>query len=257
MGKAATSNETLKLLTQISDILNTSTSEEVQDFIRKICDQYKREQESAVRVKVRFSLRAPITMREHRISHYYEIASLTLTSHFGRFVSFQILSLFAEFANDAANEGTALVDEITLLLKNEKSPKVISQGLNSMNKIGQSQQLPLATIIRVVLFAKTQLTNVSHNVQRHALKLLGDQLPLREAEKEKESLELISQYTDSQDSRVRAQAFRSILTLAKRGADLPSRLYYRAIESIKDDYELVRKESIELVAEIGVKHPEE
>lgn len=147
------------------------------------------------------------------------------------------------------------MDEITLLLKGEKSPKVISQGLHSINKIGQSQQLPLPTLIRIVLFAKGQLTNVSHNVQRHALKLLGGYLPLRETEKE--SLELISRYTDSQDSRVRAQAFRSILTLAHRGADLPSRLYFSAVESLKDDYELVRKESLELVAEIGIKHSEE
>lgn len=131
----------------------------------------------------------------------------------------------------------------------------MSQGLHSLNKIGQYQQLPLPTLIRIVLFAKVQLCNSSHSVQRHALKLLGGYLPLREAEKE--SLELISRYTDSQDSRVRAQAFRSILTLANRGADLPSRLFFRAVESLKDDYELVRKESLELVAEIGRKHAEE
>lgn len=52
LGKAANSNETLKLLTQISDTINTSTAEDVQDFIRKIGDHFKREQESAVRVKV-------------------------------------------------------------------------------------------------------------------------------------------------------------------------------------------------------------
>lgn len=52
LGKAASSNETLKLLTQISDTINTSTVDDVQDFIRKIGDHFKREQESAVRVKV-------------------------------------------------------------------------------------------------------------------------------------------------------------------------------------------------------------
>lgn len=164
------------------------------------------------------------------------------------------MSLIGEFAINASNDGTNLIDEIILLLKGETSPKVISQGLHSLHKIGECQQLPLQTLIRIVLFAKQQLINASHNVQRHALTLLGAFLQLREAEKE--SLDLISRYTDSQDSRVRAQAFRSILILGQRGAFLPPRLYFRAVEALKDDYECVRKEALQLVYEIGIKHTE-
>lgn len=114
--------------------------------------------------------------------------------------------------------------------------------------------MPASILLRIVLFAKFQLTNPSHNVQRHALLLLGAFLQLREAEKE--SLDLISKYTDSQDSRVRAQAFRSILILGDRGAFLPPSLYFRATQALKDDYECVRKEALQLVYELGVKHPE-
>lgn len=167
---------------------------------------------------------------------------------------FQVLSLFGEIASEGLHDGTSLVDEVILLLKGETSPKVISQGLHSLFKIGDTQQLPLPTLIRIVLFAKLQLTNASHNVQRHALTLLGAFLQLREAEKE--SLDLISRYTDSQDSRVRAQAFDSILTLGQRGAYLPPRLYFRAVESLKDDYECVRKKALRLVYELGIKHTE-
>lgn len=146
-----------------------------------------------------------------------------------------MLALFGELAADGLHDGTSLVDEVIFLLKCETSPKVISQGLHSLFKIGETQQLPLPT-----LFSKLQLTNASHNVQCQSqcmpLTLLGAFLQLREAEKE--SLDLISRYTDSQDSRVRAQAFISILTLGKRGAFLPPRLYFRAL---KDDYECVRK----------------
>lgn len=167
----------------------------------------------------------------------------------------QVLSLFADFAADSLADGTILVDEVVLLLKAERSPKVTSQGLQTLYKIGQHQQLPAPILIRIVLFAKQQLTNVSHNVQRHAILLLGAYLQLREAEKE--SLELISKYTDSQDSRVRAQAFRAILMLSKRGAFLNPDLYTRATQALKDDYECVRKEALQLVFELGVKHPEQ
>lgn len=162
--------------------------------------------------------------------------------------------MFGELAAEAFNDGTLLVDDVILLLKGETSPKVISQGLHSLFKIGDSQQLPLPTLMRIVLFAKLHLANASHNVQRHALQLLGSFLQLREAEKE--SLDLISRYTDSQDSRVRAQAFHSILVLGQRGAYLPPRLYFRAVEALKDDYECVRKKALQLVYELGIKHTE-
>lgn len=133
--------------------------------------------------------------------------------------------------------------------------QVISQGLQSLLKIGEYQRLPASILMRIVLFAKLQLTNASHNVQRHALLLLGAYLQLREAEKE--SLDLISKYTDSQDSRVRAQAFSAILMLGKRGVFLNPGLYSRAIQALKDDYECVRKEALQLVYELGAKHPEQ
>lgn len=210
------SNDALQILIQISDNFKNSSGEELIESLRKLSDHFKRETESAVRVK--------------------------------------LLALFGDFSMDAAVDGVILVDEVVLLLKTETSPKVISQGLHSLYKIGEQQKLSASILIRIVLFAKQQLSNPSHNVQRHALLLLGAYLQLREAEKE--SLELISKYTDSQDSRVRAQAFRSILMLGKRGAFLPPRLYFRAVDSLKDDYECVRKEALQLVVELGVRNPE-
>lgn len=213
----ATSNEVLQLLIQISDDLsNHNGADDLLEAMRKLCEHFKRETESAVRVKV--------------------------------------LALLADFGVDQCVDGTFLVDEIVLLLKAENSPKVLSQGLQSLHGIGESQNLPSAMLTRIVLFAKQQLRNASHNVQRHALQLLGAFLNLREAEKE--SIDLISKYTDSQDSRVRAQAFRSILVLGKRGAFLAPSLYTRAIDSLRDDYECVRKEALQLVYVLGNFHSE-
>lgn len=48
------SNESLQILTQISDSLSSNTVEDIHESIRKLCDHFKRERESAVRVKVLF-----------------------------------------------------------------------------------------------------------------------------------------------------------------------------------------------------------
>lgn len=46
------SNDALQLLTQISDTIHNSSPEEVFEVTRKLCDHFKKENESAVRVKV-------------------------------------------------------------------------------------------------------------------------------------------------------------------------------------------------------------
>lgn len=75
-------------------------------------------------------------------------------------------------------------------------------------------------------------------------------------EAETELLELISKFTDSQDARVRAQSFNSILTMGKRGVKLSPKLYGRVAAALKDDYECVRKEALPLIYEIGTQHSE-
>ena len=212
------SNEALQILIHISDALQYTNEEDMQESMQKISEHFRREQESAVRVK--------------------------------------ILALFSEFSQEScAIENAVLVDEIINLLGVEKSPKVISQGLHSLFKIGEQQPLANAVLIKMVNFARNQLKSQSHNVQRHALLLLGAFSALKDAENE--TLDLIGKYTDSQDSRVRAQAFRSILTLGRRDVFLTPTLYPRAIESLKDDYECVRREALQLVYELGIKHPEQ
>lgn len=83
---AQNSNEALQLLIQISDVLQYN-DEDLPEAIQKICDHFRREQQSAVRVK--------------------------------------ILALLSEFATESCNvDGSALVDDILLLMSAEKSPKV-------------------------------------------------------------------------------------------------------------------------------------
>lgn len=131
--------------------------------------------------------------------------------------------------------------------------QVISQGLHSLYKIGTLHQIALAVLAKIIDMAKLQLKSASHNIQRYALMVLGgfsdtsDQL----------TLDLIGKYTDSQDSRVRAQAFRSMMLLGTRGVALGPSLYPRTVQSLKDDYECVRMEALNFVYELGVRNPDQ
>ncbi|XP_055614496.1 integrator complex subunit 4-like, partial [Uranotaenia lowii] len=190
---------------------------EFPEAVRKLVEHFQREPESAVRVK--------------------------------------ILALFGDLAAETGIDCPGLIDEVIGLLKQEPSAKVISQGLHTLARIGRAIVPSVAYINKMVFFAKSKLFSPSYNVQRHAILLLG--LFVLVSDAEKESLELVGKYTDSSDARVRAQAFRSMLTLGERGVELPAALYARACRSLTDDYECVRKEALQMIFELGQRHPEE
>jgi integrator complex subunit 4 len=213
---STSSNESLQILIKISDC-NQFDESEFPEAIKKLSEFFRNDKESAVRAKV--------------------------------------LSLFSELAAETNIECTMLIDEVVLLLKNEKSSKVLSPGLHILHKIAINESLPVGHVNKIVFFAKKQLTSPSHNVQRYALMLLGSFSLLGDAEKE--GLDLVGKYTDSPDARVRAHAFRAILILGKRGVQLGPSLYPRAVDSLKDDYDCVRQEALQLVFELGIRHPEQ
>lgn len=210
------SNDALQVLIKISEAMLFDESE-FPEAIRLLVEHFRREPESAVRVKV--------------------------------------LALFGDLATDTGIDCPQLIDEVIALLKGETSAKVISQGLQALERIGKACNPTVAYVNKMVFFAKSKLFSPSHNVQRHAILLLGEFVLISDAEKE--SLELIGKYTDSPDARVRAQAFRSMLTLGERGVVLPSSLYARACGALTDDYECVRKEALHMIYELGVRHPEQ
>ena len=79
------SNETFQILIQISDVLQFD-EKEFPEAIKKLCEHFKLEQESYVRVKILF--------------------------------------IFGDFASENGLDGVMLVDEIIFLLKSEESSKV-------------------------------------------------------------------------------------------------------------------------------------
>lgn len=171
-------------------------------------------------------------------------------------IRMKILSIFADCSRNIDSRiGIALIDEIILLLKNEPSSKVVSHGLYTLYKIGIGQEIiPNSQNTKMVLYAQKQLTSNSQGCQKQALLVLGHFASLSEADKK--ILNTISHYTDSADSSVRAQAIRSLLILGRRGAHLDPSLFERGIKSLQDDYECVRKEALNLIFELGVRHSE-
>lgn len=173
------------------------------------------------------------------------------------FVRVKILYLFSDFVLDHGIDASIIVGEILSLLKCEESSKVINQAFTSLFRIGQSEkqeQISQPILNKVIELAKSKLISSNHNVQRHAIQLIGAFGSKEDSERE--LMALISYYMDSPDARVRAQSTNSLLCMGGRGVELPSSLYFRAERALKDDYECCRKEALQLIFELGQRHPE-
>jgi len=171
------------------------------------------------------------------------------------FIRVKILYLMSDFAIDHAIDACSLLEDILILMKSEESSKVICQSFNSVFNIGQSGQvISQAIYLRIIEFAKQKLSSTNYNVQRHAIKIIGAFASKEDAEKD--LMLLVSHYMDSPDARTRAQAINSILCMGNRAIQLSQSLYSRVEKHLKDDYECVRKEALQLVFEISQRHPE-
>lgn len=174
------------------------------------------------------------------------------------FVRVKILYLYSDFVIEHGIDASLITDEILMLLKEEESSKVINQAFTSLLRIGQwsdkEDKVPQSTLNKVVEVAKLRLTSINHNVQRHAIQLIGAFASNDDAEKE--LMALISHYMDSPDARVRAQAINSLLCMGSRSIQLPPSLYSRAERALKDDYECGRREALQLIYELSQRHPE-
>lgn len=174
------------------------------------------------------------------------------------FVRVKILYLFSDFVLDHGADACLLLEEILILIVKEESSKVINQAFTSFFRIGQSVQnqekITQVLLNKILDFAKLKLTSTNHNVQRHAVQLIGAFASKEDADKE--LMTLISYYMDSSDARTRAQAINSLLCMGTRSIELPPSLYLRAEKALKDDYECGRKEALQLIFELSQRHPE-
>jgi integrator complex subunit 4 len=165
------------------------------------------------------------------------------------------LYLLSDFVLEHDIDASAVLEDILIMIKSEESSKVICQAFNSMLQIGHfCQQINQTLYNKMIDYAKQKLSSTNHNVQRHALSIIGPFASKEDAESE--LMMLVSYYMDSPDARTRAQAINSLLCMGKRSIELSQTLYSRVEKNLKDDYECVRREALQLTFEISQRHPE-
>lgn len=151
-----------------------------------------------------------------------------------------------------------LFNDIVPLLRMEKSHKVISQLINALHVIGKASIINSSLHRQLVDIARKNLKDVSHMVRISCLAIIGDfGIPGQMEDENSVSIfELLSSYTNDQDSRVRSSAFLSILQLHQRGIHLDVNMYKNACNALSDDHEGVRVAAVKLVWVLSHLYPE-
>lgn len=171
-------------------------------------------------------------------------------------VRVKILALFADIGCEQGADLMSIVEETISLLKNEKSHKVIAQGVSTIQKLAMLITDNPAYHIKLVEVAKNYMKDVSHAVKCHCLNLIGLLLPTGSGPETESSLKLVGNYFFSEDARVRSEAFRTMICFHERGFKLNPDMYSDVITALKDDYEIVRQVALKLVWVLGNTYPE-
>ncbi|KAK4880692.1 hypothetical protein RN001_008838 [Aquatica leii] len=211
------SNEALQTLLHLLDTFEFDSSDTL-EAIKKLSDHFKSEPESAVRVK--------------------------------------ILSLLSDIGQSQKTEIQVIIDETLALLKNERSHKVIAQGISTFLKLGKLCVDNTTLHLKLIDIVKNYLKDVSHGVKCKCLEVIGSLTPLIVDINTDEIVRLVSSYFNNEDARVRSQAFFTLITLHKRGMKLNPNIYTDVCNALKDDYETVRQVALELVWLLGKDYPE-
>lgn len=211
------SKEALKVLLLISDF--EVDAADVTEILKKLNEHFKNELDSTVRVK--------------------------------------ILSLLCDIGHENGVDPMLVIDEIISLLRNDKSHKVIAQGMNSILKLGKlitDTSLPFHQ--KLVDVVKTYLKDTNHAVKCRCLEIIGAHAPISEGEEAEGLLKLVSSYFNHDDARVRSQAFSTFIKLNERGLRIKPDIYVNVCEALKDDYEIVRKVALELIWRLANTYPD-
>lgn len=212
-----TSKEALKVLLLFSD--SDLDVSDVPEIIKKLSEHFKSELDSTVRVK--------------------------------------ILSLLCDIGQENGADVATIIDDIISLLKNDKSHKVIAQGMNSILKLGQLVMDNTTNFHqKLVDVAKIYLKDTNHAVKCKCLEIIGSQSPVSTGEEAEALLKLVSSYFNHDDARVRSQAFSAFIILNERGYKINPNVYVDVCEALTDDYEIVRKVALQLIWRLANLYPD-
>ncbi|RZF49050.1 hypothetical protein LSTR_LSTR013945 [Laodelphax striatellus] len=204
LDKYKTSYDILQLLLRVSDSLPLP-EDDIPLAVKRLCENVPKQKEAAVRVK--------------------------------------ILSLLGEIGTEAGSDVSSIVEDILGLLAKETSHKVIAEGLNSVFKLGKliPDVSGSGLHLKLIQVSKEYLKDTNHMVKRKCLSIIGKFLPNNERDPNTlATMRFVNDYTHSEDPRVRADAFLTLIALHERGIKVDVSFYNETCQSLKDDYEVVR-----------------
>lgn len=210
------SNEVLQILLRI-DASELDKADST-DALKMLTDHFKIEAESAVRVK--------------------------------------ILSLLSDIGQQSVCDIAIVVEECIVLIKNERSHKVIAQGINAILKLAKLIPDNIQLHQKLVDIAKNYLKDTNHSVKCKCLEIIGDLTPVCTGSQAEDILKLVSSYFNNDDARVRSQAFQTMITLHEKGFKLDPNIYADVCAALQDDYEIVRQVVLKLIWVLGNTYPE-
>lgn len=146
------------------------------------------------------------------------------------------------------SEKIRIIDETARLLTKEESHRVKSQGLSTLLKLGEHHQ---ETVLKI---ARKHLHDTWHGVQTRCLSIIGKFLSPNNFE---DTLKIVGNYSNSQDPRVRASAFETMAELhTERRCRLTQNYFTEVCNSLRDDYEIVRRAVLKLIWILGNEYPD-
>ncbi|KAK6644708.1 hypothetical protein RUM43_000976 [Polyplax serrata] len=164
----------------------------------------------------------------------------------------KILNLFADLGELDGADVLNIIDETIEHIKTERSHKVVAQGLSTLLHLGRNIQSQHPKLIQI---SKQFLKDTNNIVKCKCLNLIGAVLPI--CENNRETLELVANFSYSEDARVRSAALSTLVVLFERKQKLDVGFYKKACDALKDDYEIVRLSALNLIGVLSQTYGEE
>ncbi|KAI0227854.1 Integrator complex subunit 4 [Lamellibrachia satsuma] len=219
-----TSTDAFQALLHFEESLPT-TAGRVDEFIRKLLERFFKEREVVVRVK--------------------------------------IVALIGDLARTPGFDAAEVVDDLTAMIKSKESQKVTAQIIASLLLIGRSRPQNTKLHQQLVQLAVQNLHLSSHLVRCKCLELIGslasaDMLKSDGTELDggHDLAEILGDYTQDVDPRVRTCAFQAMLSWHQRGTRLEQRVYRLACRALEDHHEGVRLVVVKLIWVLSQLYPE-
>ncbi|ODM99761.1 Integrator complex subunit 4 [Orchesella cincta] len=153
--------------------------------------------------------------------------------------TFQLLNL-------AHPELMSTIDEILRMVQNETSSLVINSSLTVVLKLASSVNDTVSNN-RILGLAKKLVKRTDAKVKCKCLEIIGLLTPFDDSNAVKTALQLVHSYSHSHEPRVRTTAFKMMLHLNGKGANLDVQIYGEVSKYLDDDYESVKLASIQLL----------